>query len=195
MSKDDKEEEMICGLTADEQLVLRRELGMLPDTMPPRAVWHRIREQAEAEGLIKQDYLRKPISWYSGVGLAAAIVLAAVLVPIMMNNPSAPPAVTEPQNSQVTNSIPVNALQALMVESRQLESDLRALPDEPRVMQAGTVTTISDIKDRVAAIDYQLNDPDIQMTSEETEIFWRERVRLMKLLVRLRYAQAQRTAY
>jgi len=195
MSNDNKDEEMICGLTADEQGVLRRELRMLPDTMPPRAVWHRIREQAEAEGLIKQDNLRKPMSWYSGVGLAAAIVLAAVLVPVMMNSPSAPPAVTEPQNSQVTNSSQVNALQALMVESRQLESDLRSLPNEPRVMQAGTVTTISDIKDRVAAIDYQLNDPDVQMTSEETEIFWRERVRLMKLLVRLRYAQAQRTAY
>jgi len=195
MSNDNKDEEMICGLTADEQGVLRRELIMLPDTMPPRAVWQRIREQAEAEGLIKQDYLRKPMSWYSGVGLAAAIVLAAVLVPVMMNSPSAPPAVTEPQNSQVSNSSQVNALQALMVESRQLESDLRSLPNEPRVMQAGTVTTISDIKDRVAAIDYQLNDPDIQMTSEETEIFWRERVRLMKLLVRLRYAQAQRTAY
>ena len=195
MSNDNKDEEMICGLTADEQGVLRRELRMLPDTMPPRAVWHRIREQAEAEGLLKQDYLRKPMSWYSGVGLAAAIVLAAVLVPVMMNSPSAPPAVTEPQNSQVTNSSQVNALQALMVESRQLESDLRSLPNEPRVMQAGTVTTISDIKDRVAAIDYQLSDPNIQMTSEETEIFWRERVRLMKLLVRLRYAQAQRSAY
>ena len=195
MSSDNKDEEMICGLTAGEQGVLRRELRMLPDTMPPRAVWHRIREQAEAEGLIKQDNLRRPMSWYSGVGLAAAIVLAAVLVPVMMNSPSAPPAVTEPQNSQVTNSIQVDALQALMVESRQLESDLRSLPDEPRVMQAGTVTTISDIKDRVAAIDYQLNDPDVQMTSEETEIFWRERVRLMKLLVQLRYAQAQRTAY
>ena len=195
MSNDKKDEEMICGLTADEQGVLRRELGMLPDTMPPRAVWQRIREQAEAEGLIKQDYLRKPMSWYSGVGLAAAIVLAAVLVPVMMNSPSAPPAVTEPQNSQVSNSSQVNALQALMVESRQLESDLRSLPNEPRVMQASTVMTISDIKDRVAAIDYQLNDPDVQMTSEETEIFWRERVRLMKLLVRLRYAQAQRTAY
>ena len=195
MSNDKKDEEMICGLTADEQGVLRRELRMLPDTMPPRAVWHRIREQAEAEGLINQDYLRKPISWYSGVGLAAAIVLAAVLVPVMMNSPSAPPAVTEPQNSQVSNSSQVNALQALMVESRQLESDLRSLPNEPRVIRAGTATTISDIKDRVAAIDYQLNDPDVQMTDEETEIFWRERVRLMKLLVRLRYAQAQRTAY
>ncbi len=195
MSSDNKDEEMICGLTADEQGMLRRELRMLPDTMPPRAVWHRIREQAEAEGLIKQDIIRRPMSWYSGVGLAAAIVLAAVLVPVMMNGPSAPPAVTEPQNSQVTNSSQVNALQALMVESRQLESDLRSLPNEPRVMQASTVTTISDIKDRVAAIDYQLNDPDVQMTSEETEIFWRERVRLMKLLVQLRYAQAQRTAY
>ena len=195
MSNDNKDEEMICGLTADEQGVLRRELRMLPGTMPPRAVWHRIREQAEAEGLIKQDYLRKPMSWYSGVGLAAAIVLAVVLVPVMMNSSGAPPAVTEPQNFQVTNSSQVDALQALMVESRQLESDLRSLPNEPRVMQAGTVTTISDIKDRVAAIDYQLNDPDVQMTSEETEIFWRERVRLMKLLVRLRYAQAQRTAY
>ena len=195
MSNDKKDEEMICGLTADEQGVLRRELRLLPDTMPPRAVWNRIREQAEAEGLIRQDRLRRPMNWYSGVGLAAAIVLAAVLVPIMMNGPGTSPAVTEPQNLQVSNTSAVNALQALMVESRQLESDLRSLPDEPRVLQAGTAATISDIKDRVAAIDYQLNDPDIQMTSEETEIFWRERVRLMKLLVRLRYAQAQRSAY
>ena len=95
----------------------------------------------------------------------------------------------------LTNTVPVNALQALMVESRQLESDLRALPAEPRVRQAGTVATLSDIEDRIAAIDYQLNDPAIQMTAAEEEIFWRERVRLMKLLVGLRYAQAQRTAF
>ena len=82
-----------------------------------------------------------------------------------------------------------------MVESRQLESDLRALPDQPRVMLADTAATISDIEDRIAAIDFQLNDPGIQMTPGEEEIFWRERVRLMKLLVRLRYAQAQRTAF
>ena len=82
-----------------------------------------------------------------------------------------------------------------MVESRQLESDLRSLPDEPRVMQAGTVATISGIESRIGAIDYQLNDPAIQMSAEDEEIFWRERVRLMKLLVGLRFAQAQRTAF
>ena len=76
-----------------------------------------------------------------------------------------------------------------------LGADLRAMPQEPRVRQAGTVATISEIEDRIAATDYQLNDPSIRMTDEEEEIFWRERVRLMKLLVGLRYAQAQRTGF
>ena len=54
---------------------------------------------------------------------------------------------------------------------------------------------VMDLEDRIAAIDYQLNDPEFQLTSEEEEIFWRERVRLMKLLVSMRYAQAHRTAF
>ncbi len=194
MSGDRKDKEMICGLTADEHQVLRRELRALPDTMPPRAVWQRIREQAEAEGLIGNRPLRRPISWRGGLALAATVVLAAVLVPVMMNSEDTG-FPTEPTNVALTNDTQVTALHALMVESRQLESNLRSLPNQPRVMQAGTAATISDIEDRVAAIDFQLNDPDIQMTSEEEEIFWRERVRLMKLLVRLRYAQAQRTAF
>jgi hypothetical protein len=194
MSSDEKDDEMICGLTADERNLLQMGLHELPDAMPPRAVWQRIREQAEAEGLLSQGSMRRPMTWHGGIGLAAAVVLAAVLVPVMMNTPE-PAAVTEPPMTALTNTVEVNALQALMVESRQLESDLRSLPQQPRVRQAGTVATMSDIEDRIAAIDYQLNDPAVQMTAEEEEIFWRERVRLMKLLVGLRYAQAQRTAF
>jgi hypothetical protein len=41
MTKDAKDEEMICGLTADERDTLRAGLLGLPDTMPPRAVWPR----------------------------------------------------------------------------------------------------------------------------------------------------------
>lgn len=194
MSSNEKDDEMICGLTADERNLLQLGLNELPDAMPPRAVWLRIREQAEAEGLLKQGPMRRPMTWYSGIGLAAAVVLAAVLVPVMMNTPE-PNPVTEPPMTALTNTVQVNALQALMVESRRLESDLRLLPEEPRVRQAGTVATISEIEDRISAIDYELNDPAIQMTAEEEEIFWRERVRLMKLLVGLRYAQVQRTAF
>jgi hypothetical protein len=162
--------------------------------MPARAVWQRIREQAEAEGLIRRTPLRRPMTWHGGIGLAAAVALAALLIPVMVNTPE-PAGVTEPPLTAPTNTGQVNALQALMVESRQLESDLRALPQEPRVRQAGTVATIAEIEDRIAAIDYQLYDSAAQMTAGEEEIFWRERVRLMKLLVGLRYAQAQRTAY
>lgn len=192
MSSDRKDQEMICGLTADEREVLRGQLDELPDTMPPRAVWDRIREQAEAEGLVRRRFLRRPLNWSGGVGLAAAVLVAAVVLAQLLDAPR-PDFPTE-RTGAGTTTAPLNALPALMVESQQLESDLRALPSEPRVQLAGTVAAMSGIEDRIAAIDYQLNDPDVRMTPEEQEVFWRERVRLMKLLVRLRYAQAQRTA-
>ena len=194
MSKDRKDKEMICGLTADERDLLQRELRALPEVMPPREVWHRIREQGEAEGLINKNAVRRPMSWNGGLGLAAAVALVAIIVPVLISHDDA--GVTEPPIVvDGASAVPLNALQALMVESRQLENDLRALPEEPRVRQAGTVATITEIEDRIAAIDYQLNDPSVHMTEEEEEVFWRERVRLMKLLVGLRYAQAQRTGY
>lgn len=194
MSKDRKDKKMICGLTADQRDLLQQELRDLPEVMPPRDVWLRIREQAEAEGLIRQGTMRRPLSFNGGLGLAAAAALVAVMVPLLISDPQ-PTGVTEPPVTQATSQPQVSALQALMVESRELESNLRAMPEEPRVRQAGTVATITEIEDRIAAIDFQLNDPSIRMTDEEKEIFWRERVRLMKLLVGLRYAQAQRTGF
>ena len=194
MSSDEKEQEMICALTADEYNALQKGLGELPDTMPPRVVWHRIREQAEAEGLIQNPRLRRRSTWYAGAAMAAAALLAAVMLPGLLNPPRNDFPVV-PENAPSNAATQVSALQALMVESSQLESDLRSLPDEPRVMRAGTVATISDLEDRIAAIDYQLNDPEVQMSPEVRELFWRERVRLMKSLLQLRYAQAQRAAF
>jgi hypothetical protein len=52
MQNDKEDKEMICGLTVAERDVLLQGLDDLPDTMPPRIVWDRIREQAEAEGLL-----------------------------------------------------------------------------------------------------------------------------------------------
>jgi hypothetical protein len=54
---------------------------------------------------------------------------------------------------------------------------------------------MSEIEDRIAAIDFQLNDPTAEWAEGDKEIFWGERVRLMKLLLQLRYAQAQRAAF
>ena len=128
------------------------------------------------------------------IPVAAAILLAVLVVPGMLRNePEIFP--TTPDTVGSSSPIRLNTLQTLMTESRELESNLRDLPAKPRVMRAGTAATIATLEDRIAAIDYQLNDPESQLSPEDEEIFWRERVRLMKLLVRLRYAQAQRTAF
>ncbi|MDH3491499.1 MAG: hypothetical protein OEM20_05775 [Gammaproteobacteria bacterium] len=193
MSSDQKDEEMICALTADEHDALQQGLRGLKDTMPPRAVWNRIREQAKAEGLLQKALVSRRTTWFAGAGVAAAALLAALIFPGLVN----PPAETFPvvPSNLPTNTAELSTLQTLMVQSRQLERDLRSLPDEPRVMRASTVATISDLEDRIAAIDYQLNNPDVQMTSDDKELFWRERVRLINSLLQLRYAQAQRAAF
>jgi hypothetical protein len=189
-----RNDDVICGLTADERQVLRAGLDALPDTMPPRVVWHRIREQAEAEGLLQRKGGRRYRHWYAGAGLVAAAALLAVLVP-------SPQRVIEPEfsavpdNRTVSNISPPSALDALMVESRQLEDDLRSLPAEPRVVRVGTQATILELEDRIAAIDYQLSDPTVRLSETDREVFWRERVRLMKSLVRLRYAQTQAATF
>jgi len=190
-----KDDEMICALTAEEHAALQTGLRELPDTMPPRDVWRRIREQAEAEGLIKEKGLRKHSNWYTGVGLAAAALMAAVVLRGFMQVPVDDPGTIVPDMGGSQPPVQLTTLQTLMTESRELESNLRALPDAPRVQRASTTATISDLEDRIAAIDYQLNDPEVQMSPEDTELFWRERVRLMKSLLQLRYAQAQRAAF
>ena len=191
-----KEEAMIAGMTASEHDALQAGLRALPDTVPPRAVWDRIREQAEAEGLVSAPRRRVSRQWFMGAGLAAAAALVAITL-----NPLAPLTVeVEEPLATVPASVPSNPpistrLNVLRAESSQLEGELASLPAQPRVMRAGTTASIADVTDRIAAIDLQLSDPETRLSSDDEEIFWRERVRLMKLLVKLRYAQAQRAAF
>jgi len=190
MSSDKKDKAMICALTADEMAVLQEGLKQLPETMPPRQVWQRIREQGQAEGLLAESRARRHYKWYAGTGLVAAALMAAVMMPGVQQAPGRVVPATP-----VTNSTDLSNLAVLQAWSRRLESDLRALPAEPRVARAGTVATISELENRIAALDYQLDDPTAEWAEGDKEIFWRERVRLMKLLLQLRYAQAQRAAF
>jgi len=189
MSNDQQEDDMIIALTPEQRATLDAGLEALPDAPPPRIVWERIREQAEAEGLLKRSRNR----WLPGAGIAAAVVVTLSGLLLMSEAPE-PPSMTVPAQLP-SNGRSLSALQALMVESRQLEADLNAIPAAPRVRNAGTVATIDGITDRIAAIDVQLNDPESTLSPADEEVFWRERVRLMKLLVGLRYAQSQRNAF
>ena len=195
-SKEQQDETMICGLNIQERDVLRAKLRQLEDTMPPRAVWQRIEEQARAEGLFAPGITERT-KWLAGAGLAAAVVLAVLNVPIAPVIDSGEQAgVTVPDYSDVAaNNDDMRGLNALMVESRQIERNLRALPAQPSLVRASTVVTISELQDQVAGIDYLLNHPELHLSPGQEEIYWRERVRLMNSLLRLRTAQAQRMSF
>jgi hypothetical protein len=184
----EQDETMNSGLGVAERELLHARLRQLPETMPPRAVWQRIETQARAEGLLTASLSRR-FRWIVGAGLAATVVLAAGIGADVETFPTVP-AYTE-QN----NAVRLKTLNALMVESRELEEDLRALPGQPQLVRAGTAATIAGLEEQIAAIDYRLNQPSIRMSHEQMELYWRERVRLMNLLVQLRAAQAQRNAF
>ena len=185
---------MNCGLSVAERELLQARLADFEDTVPPREVWRRIEAQAKAEGLFSHR-LAGGTRWFAGSGIAAAVVLAVLNIPLITtpvdegdDNISATP----PVESASTNSVPAN-LAALMVQSQQIERDLRALPGQPSLVRAGTAAAIADLEDRIASIDYRLNYT--RLTPVEAEIHCRERVRLMNLLLNLRRAQAQRMAF
>lgn len=189
-----QDEKMNCGLSVAERDLLHAGLAELEDTVPPREVWQRIEAQAKAEGLFG-NRLASGTRWIAGSGIAAAVVLAVLQLPLMTSTVETTNhniSATPPVESATTSTVPAN-LTALMVQSRQIERDLRALPGQPSLVRAGTAAAIADLEDRIAAIDYRLNYT--RLTPAEAEIYWRERVRLMNSLLNLRRAQAQSMAF
>ena len=189
-------DDMNCGLSVAERDLLQMKLGDLADTVPPRDVWQRIEAQARAEGFFNR---RVPdgVRWFAGSGIAAAVVVAVLNIPLATTVVDSDDEVFDdtPPVSVATNNVTPAGLEALMVQSAQIERDLRALPGQPSRVRASTAATIAEIEDRIATIDYILNDPQVRMNPVQAEIYWRERVRLMSSLLNLRRAQAQRMAF
>ncbi len=196
-----QDETMNGVLSANERDSLRQGLSELPDTMPPRAVWQRIEAQARAEGMLAKPAVPQQLKRLVGAGIAAAVVMAVLRLPGALDPDSVEQVAGEqdfptvPRYTEQTESSNAQALNVLMVQSQQLEQNLRAIPYQPRLMRASTAATISSLEDRIAAIDYQLNHPAIRMSPAQTQLYWRERVRLMDSLVKLRYAQALRASF
>ncbi len=187
--------EKIIGVSEAEAERIRRAIQMQPDTVPPRAVWNRIEELGRAEGLLNNGRRRLVVRWLAGAAVAATVAMIAISVPGLVVLDNGHPFDTVPEYVAETPSLAVPTLQMLKVQSQELERDLRAMPNQPRVMRASTAATMAQIEDRIAMIDYQLNYPGSQMTVEQHRYYWQERVRLMNVLLQLRYAQARKTAF
>ena len=185
----------IIGVNPSEVDRIRQAIRELPDTVPPRAVWERIEELGKAEGLLKSGPNWTALRWVAGAAVAATVAMLAIRLPapVPVGNEDAFPTVPS-YESQGTNS-GVPTLQALMVESQLLERNLRAIPEQPRLIRAGTAATMAQLEDRIAVIDFWLNHPGANLSNDQKTFYWQERVRLMNALLQLRYAQAQKAAF
>jgi len=194
-----------AGIPGQERDALKVKLNALTDIPPPRGVWQRIEQQADAEGLFlrKRGRPAAGLRWLAGAGIAAAVALATLSLPALQpaSGPHDAPDVaandaslpTVPAYDPAASVRPQDAVRALMVRSRLLEQDLRRLPAQPAVARTATLATIDELQLRIATIDQQLIDPDLPPESQAR--YWRERVRLMDSLLQLRYAQAQRVSF
>ena len=194
MTDRQQDDEMNSGLGVAERDLLQAKLRELADTMPPRAVWQRIEQQARAEGLIAGSRWAEPAKWLAGAAIAATVAMLALNLQLAPPPANVDEPYTVPPEATADNAVMID-LNALKAESRYLEQNLRSLPDQPAVLMVSTATTIRELEERIAAIDYRLSDLSVPLDPAQEEMYWRERVRLMNLLVQLRYAQAQRTAF
>lgn len=185
----------IVGVTPDEVSRIRQAIRDLPDTVPPRAVWDRIEELGKAEGLLKSGPNWRAMRWVAGAAVAATVAMLAIRVPAPTPANTGETFSTVPSYESPASNAGAPTLQTLMVQSQQLERNLRSIPNQPRVMRAGTAATMAQLEDRIASIDFWLNHPGVRLSNEQKMFYWQERVRLMNALLQLRYAQAQKAAF
>lgn len=147
-------------------------LRALPAHRPPRDRWGAIRAEAERE---RRSRLARRTGWTS---LAAAAGVAFLIGIRAVGGPAAPPA-APPE------------LQALMEQSRNLETALRTYDPDGRVLNARAAGIIADLEDRIALVDagiYQVSTGG--GSQDELVSLWRDRVELMDALVNVHVTRA-----
>lgn len=140
--------------------------------------------------------------WALRGAVAAAVAVVAVLAVRSVDEPAIPgPGTIVGEDSGYTNGnaglrLASAAYTSLTSESARLERLLNEIPYRPRLVNAGTATTITGLQDRIAQVDQVLMySPVNGLLPEQTEALWQERVDLMNALLQVRYAEAQRFGF
>lgn len=171
-------------------------LQALPTFEPPPRAWDRV---AEASGA----HLGSGWRWPLRGAIAASVAVMALL--LVMRAPQAPEA---PLPSTIVAEMPeagtgggldrrlaTPTYASLIAESAQLERQLNEIDYRPRLINAGTATTIAGLEDQIALIDGQLMYSRGGLQPRQTEALLQMRVDLMNALLKVRYAQAQRSGF
>lgn len=157
---------------------------------------------ASTGGTAPRYRLWRHAQWPLRGAIAATVAVVAVLGVRSLDEPEGPaPAAIVAENS--VNAVDSPAFggaaatyTSLTSESARLERLLNNIPYRPRMVNAGTATTISGLEDRIGQVDEVLMYGSVYgLQPEQTVALWQERVDLMNALVEVRYAQAQRFGF
>lgn len=136
---------------------------------------------------------------YRSIGTAAAAgvgALALLLAVTLGGNRDQATTATRLDHESSSIARPEPELHSLVIRSQELESYLQRLPSRPRVERASTSIAIDSLQESIQWVDYQLSlADDVGLTDRQAARLWQDRVQLMDSLVKVRYAEAQRTAY
>lgn len=154
----------------------------LPVLDAPAGAWQKIAARLDEPSEPTRHWQWAPVA---GIGVAASLVAAVVLVTLRLQTPE--PAAPAP----TVSSAPM--LTQLQSQSRYLEQVMQAMNagDEQGVTTAGTAATVAALEDRIALVDYAINQANgAPQPPTDLTALWQQRVNLMQSLAAVRYAQA-----
>ncbi len=163
-------------------------LKELPGLQAPAGSWqHIIAAEKDTNHWMTRRY---------AVGLATAACAALVAI-LVINIGLTPDGLRWSTDEDVTKSRPAElvsgqpGIDVLQRRSRQLEQALRRMPRSPVVRRVDTAGPIINLQDRIAVVDYQLNQADdLGLTDKNAAALWQRRVDLMNRLLRARYVES-----
>jgi hypothetical protein len=174
-----------------EQLRIRRDrLRALPFFEPP----------AHVIDNVLQALTPHRSRWYVTAGriAAAAAIVALVAVGVAAYLRQEDSEALKVANSlKPTPEFQVNDTQlaSLVGRSRELDDELRQLPQRPSVQRVSTSAAIDTLQARIEWVDAQLSyAPDAELGTTQARQLWGERVNLMDSLLKVRDAEAVRYA-
>lgn len=179
-----------CARVLNELAAFRDSIAALADPPPPAEAWSRITANLQTETRPRRLPLWLPMA---GAALAASVVTATVL---LYNRPSG----VEPAGAVGTPSVAAVQAQAskpanlnqLMAQSRYLERAVLNLNDsgDQLLVSGGTASAIADLENRIALVDYEINNTAAQPRNEaDLTRLWQQRVDLLQSLAAVRYVQ------
>jgi hypothetical protein len=170
--------------------------SLLPRQAPP--AWEQVQACIHDRSVERRSSLRQRrfMSVAAAAGFVTLAIVMAIVLGARLNDGGQPRVVdipvTDESSTPPVAPPPTAALDQLVAQSRQLEDLLRNMPERPRVERVGLAATTDTIEQRIQWLDFQLSsEPDADLSQEQTQRLWRERVDLMDSLVKVRYAQVQ----